>query len=369
MAGVSLKAVMADQGAARSTGRAVEVWLWCVAALVFAMIVVGGATRLTDSGLSITEWKPILGAIPPLGESDWQAAFEKYKQIPEYALVNKGMALDDFKFIYWWEWSHRFLGRIIGIVFALPLVMFWAAGRLRAGAPLKMLGVLALGALQGGIGWYMVSSGLADRVDVSQYRLALHLSVAMAIFALLVWLALDERRARVGLSASTASPAVQRWAVILTALVGVQIVLGAFVAGLKAGLVYNTWPTMNGQIFPSDYWSTEHGLLSLFDSHAAVQFNHRLVAYIVLAAVLVQLWRIFRGDATGAAKRSGQLLAVATFAQAALGIMTLIMHVPLSLGLIHQGGAAIVLALAVWHGFVCAGDSPSSGQPPARWSF
>ena len=161
-----------------NTSRAVEIWLWAIIALVFAMVVVGGATRLTDSGLSITEWQPLLGAIPPMSDGDWLVAFEKYKQIPQYALVNKGMALTEFKFIYWWEWSHRLLGRLIGVAFAIPFLFFWATGRLRAGVALKLLGVLAIGALQGAIGWYMVKSGLADRVSVSQYRLALHLGTA-----------------------------------------------------------------------------------------------------------------------------------------------------------------------------------------------
>ena len=176
-----------------SGNRAVAAWLWGTAALVFAMIVVGGATRLTGSGLSITEWKPILGAIPPLNEADWQTAFEKYKLIPQYALVNAGMTLSDFKFIYAWEWSHRLLGRLAGAVFALPFLVFWLTGRLRAGQPARLLSMLALGGLQGAIGWYMVSSGLADRVDVSQYRLALHLSVAFLLLGALVWFALDER--------------------------------------------------------------------------------------------------------------------------------------------------------------------------------
>lgn len=338
---------------AQNASRAVEFWLWSVACLVFAMIVVGGATRLTDSGLSITEWKPILGAIPPLNDADWMAAFEKYKLIPEYHLVNKGMALGDFKFIYWWEWSHRFLGRVIGVAFALPLLAFWLSGRLRAGIGLKMLGVLALGGLQGAIGWYMVSSGLADRVDVSQYRLALHLSVAMSILALVVWLALDERRARQGMAASTASGSVKKFAVVLLGLVAAQIVLGAFVAGLKAGLLYNTWPSMNGQIFPSDYWIADRGVLSLFESHAAAQFNHRLIAYVVFAAALFQLWTVMRGGATGVARQSALVLSAAISLQAVLGIMTLLLHVPLALGLLHQGGAAIVLAIAVWHLFVC----------------
>lgn len=352
MAGVTPQALGSLRRHATAGGqRAVELWLWFIAALVFAMIVVGGATRLTDSGLSITEWKPILGAIPPLNEADWLSVFEKYKQIPEYHIVNKGMSLDEFKFIFWWEWSHRFLGRLIGLAFALPLLVFWVTGRLRAGLPVKLLSILALGGLQGAIGWYMVSSGLSERVDVSQYRLALHLSVAMAILAIVVWFALDERRARLGGLPATAHQKVYTFAHILLALLAFQIVLGAFVAGLRAGLIYNTWPLMNGQFWPSDYWISEHGILSLFDSHAAVQFNHRIVAYIVLAAALHHLGTLMRGRASGIVKSSGIALAVAIIAQAVIGILTLVMHVPLGLGLLHQGGAAIVLGIAIWHLF------------------
>ena len=329
--------------------RGVEIWLWFSAALVFLMIVVGGATRLTDSGLSITEWKPILGAIPPLNAADWQAAFEKYKQIPEYHLVNKGMAIAEFKFIFWWEWGHRFLGRMIGLVFALPLAFFWWTGRIRAGLAPKLLGLLGLGALQGVIGWYMVSSGLSERVDVSQYRLALHLSVAFAILSLIVWLALEERASRLSILREEVTPRVRRLAAVLVALVFAQVALGAFVAGLKAGLVYNTWPSMNGQIVPSDYFVAGRGWLSLFESHAAVQFNHRLTAYALLIAAFMQGWFVLAGREGGRVRSSAHVLAAAVAVQAALGIWTLLAHVPLGLGLMHQGGAAIIMALAVWH--------------------
>ncbi len=332
-----------------SGNQGVEAWLWLTAALVFAMIVVGGATRLTDSGLSITEWKPILGAIPPLSEADWLSVFEKYKQIPEYHLVNTGMSLADFKFIFWWEWGHRFLGRVIGLVFAVPLFVFWWTGRIREGLAPKLLGLLALGGLQGAIGWYMVSSGLSERVDVSQYRLALHLSVAFAILSLLVWLALDERGHRLGFARESVDVGARRLAAILVGLVFAQVVLGAFVAGLKAGLVYNTWPSMNGQLVPSDYWSEGRGLLSLFESHAATQFNHRLTAYILLSAALIQAWYVYAAHKVGRVRTSAFALAAAVLAQALLGIWTLLAHVPLSLGLVHQGGAAVVMALAVWH--------------------
>lgn len=336
----------------QSSGTAgVEAWLWFVAFLVFCMVVVGGATRLTGSGLSITEWKPILGAIPPLTEADWLAAFEKYRQIPQYRIVNEGMSLGEFKGIFWWEWAHRFLGRLVGFAFALPLFIFWWRGRLRPGSAGKYAGLLGLGALQGAIGWFMVYSGLADRVSVSQYRLALHLCVALSILALLVWLALEERRARRETRSGAATAAVRSRAGWLIALIGVQVALGAFVAGIKAGLVYNTWPDMNGQFVPSDYWAEGHGWLSLFESHAAVQFNHRIVAYIVVAMAFWQALAVLRGGASGTARTSGLLLLAAVFAQAVLGVLTLLLHVPLGLGLLHQGGAAVLVAIAVWHLF------------------
>ena len=331
--------------------RGVELWLWITAFLVLCMVVVGGATRLTGSGLSITEWKPIMGAIPPLSEADWLAAFEKYKRIPQYKIVNEGMTLGEFKGIFWWEWSHRFLGRMIGFAFALPLLFFWWRGRLRSGSGRKLAGVLALGGLQGAIGWFMVYSGLAERVSVSQYRLALHLSVAFALLALLVWLALEERRARPGHAASSASSGTRRRAMWILLAIGAQAVLGALVAGLKAGLVYNTWPAMDGRWFPSDYWAEGHGWLSLFESHAATQFNHRLMAYVVMALIAWQAVALLRGGAGGMARTSGLVLFFAALTQAMIGILTLLMHVPLALGLVHQGGAAVLIAVAVWHFF------------------
>src|ERR1700675_2770936 len=210
-----MTSVRIDSDRLERNRRAIRVWLLAVAALVFAMVVVGGATRLTESGLSITEWRPLLGAIPPLNEADWQSAFEKYKAIPEYSIVNAGMSLAEFKFIYWWEWTHRLLGRLIGVAFALPFLAFWIAGRLRPGLPLKLIGILTLGGLQGFIGWYMVRSGLVDRIDVSQYRLALHLLTAFALLALLVWLARDAGDANIAPPLQTAPRSQQRFAVLL----------------------------------------------------------------------------------------------------------------------------------------------------------
>jgi cytochrome c oxidase assembly protein subunit 15 len=330
---------------------AVRVWLWIMAALVFAMIIVGGATRLTDSGLSITEWQPLLGAIPPLNEADWHAAFEKYRQIPQYQQVNKGMSLGEFQFIYWWEWAHRFLGRFIGVAFALPLVYFWARGYLRKGLPLKLSGLLLLGGIQGGIGWYMVMSGLVERIDVSQYRLALHLTVAMLILTLIAWIAFDLRQDndKPDPLLRTATSGQKKLAVGVLVLILVQTVLGGFVAGLNAGLTYNTWPLMDGQLIPSGLGTLEPWYLNLFENITTVQFNHRVTAYIICALAVVQTIWVARTADDDRLSRSAMVLMAAIFIQAGLGIWTLLEVVPLSLGLAHQGWAAVVLVVAVWH--------------------
>jgi cytochrome c oxidase assembly protein subunit 15 len=294
-------------------------WLFSLTALVFAMVVVGGATRLTDSGLSITEWQPIVGSVPPLTEADWQDAFAKYKEIPEYQRVNQGMSLEQFKVIYWWEWAHRALGRLIGLVFALPFAWFWFRGRLPPGLAPKLLGVLALGGLQGFIGWYMVQSGLAERVDVSQYRLALHLMLAFVIFGLLLWLALGLSAGGTPVRLSPVGRAQQRVAPLLIALLLVQIALGAFVAGLKAGLTYNTWPLMDGKLIPDGLGTLEPWYLNLFENVTTVQFAHRIVAYILAFLAFAHAWSLARGGGDDRLVRSSGLLARAVAPQAARG--------------------------------------------------
>jgi cytochrome c oxidase assembly protein subunit 15 len=257
------------------------------------------------------------------------------------------MSLDAFKTIYWWEWSHRFLGRFIGVAFAVPLLFFWLTGRLKPGTGAKFLGILALGGLQGAIGWYMVKSGLSDRIDVSQYRLALHLTTALAILSIIVWLALEEwpSAARNRIAATSA---IRRMATLIVGLILLQVVLGAFVAGLKAGLIYNTWPTMDGQWIPADYWTTP-AYLSFFESHAAAQFNHRIMAYLVALAVMSEVWLVLRSPVDGWIRTTALLLAGGVLVQISLGIATLLTHVPIDLALLHQGGGAVVLILSVVH--------------------
>lgn len=321
------------QRAARPVIRA---WLWFAAFLVFAMVIVGGATRLTDSGLSITEWQPLLGAIPPLTEADWLAAFEKYKQIPEYSLVNQGMSLAEFKFIYWWEWAHRFLGRFIGLVMIVPFAALWLTRRIEPHLAPRLVGLIILGGLQGALGWYMVKSGLIERVDVSQYRLAAHLTLATVIFGAIVWTVLgvgDARRHR--------PHSGRDWAVLgLAALVLIQVAAGGFVAGLDAGMGYNTWPLMDGQWIPKGLLVMQPLWRNVFENAMTVQFNHRLLAYVVAFCAALYAWRVCSPAAV--------TMIIAIALQIGLGIWTLLAQVPLGLGLMHQGGAMIVFAAAVW---------------------
>lgn len=331
---------------------AIRIWLFAVAGLVVAMIVIGGATRLTDSGLSITEWLPLLGVIPPLSDADWLVAFEKYRQIPEYRLVNKGMSLTEFKFIYWWEWAHRFFGRMIGIAYAVPLLVFWSLGRVPKRLLPTLLAILALGGLQGVFGWYMVQSGLVERVDVSHYRLALHLVTAFVILASLVWVAFDLNGNKAETSTYTLSSA-QRWiTVTIIAILFLQVVIGAFVAGLKAGLTHNTWPLMNGSLIPDGLMALSPWYLNLTDNPVAVQFIHRLLAYLLVG---LSVWHtVSLNRAAQYLIASAKVLMLAFLTQAGLGIWTLLAagnasEIPIWLGLLHQGGGAIVLVIAIWH--------------------
>ncbi|TMJ36092.1 MAG: heme A synthase [Alphaproteobacteria bacterium] len=314
----------------------IRAWLWFAAFLVFTMVIVGGATRLTDSGLSITEWQPLLGAIPPLTEADWLAAFGKYKLIPEYSQVNQGMSLAEFKFIYWWEWTHRFLGRFIGLVMVLPFLAFWLTRRIEPRLVARLIVLIVLGGLQGALGWYMVESGLVDRIDVSQYRLAAHLSLATFIFGAMVWTALG-----IGDRTGHRPRTSRQWAALgLAALVLLQIAAGGFVAGLDASMGYNTWPFMDRQWIPRGLLIMEPAWRNFFENAMTVQFDHRLIAYSVALYAALYTWRV----------QSPAALAViaAVALQVALGIATLLAQVPLSLGLMHQAGAMIVFATAIW---------------------
>src|SRR5712675_1462024 len=349
--------------------RAIGVWLWCVASLVFAMVLVGGATRLTESGLSIVEWKPVTGAVPPLGEADWQAEFAKYKTIPQYERLNRGMSLDEFKTIYWWEWGHRLLGRIIGAAFLLPFLWFVWRRSFDRRTGFALAGIFALGAVQGAVGWWMVASGLTERVSVSQYRLAFHLTLACMIYVALAWTADRTLLASATQAARRMAPRRLRWsACAVLALAIVQIYLGALVAGLRAGLIFNTWPLIDGNLIPrtADLFFAHPLWRNFFENTLTVQFDHRMAAYGLCALALIHAVdaRLHGRDkrlATGAG-----FVAVAVLAQAGIGIMTLIRGVPIELALLHQAVALVVLTAATLHAARTVGRSAgSAGVSPA----
>lgn len=353
---------MADSG---RSGRqqAVYIWLLAMAALVFAMVLVGGATRLTESGLSITEWKPVTGALPPLSQADWQAEFSRYQEIPQYKQLNRGMSLDEFKTIYWWEWAHRFLGRVIGVVFLLPFLFFLWRGFITRPLRGPLAGIFALGAVQGGVGWWMVASGLADRVSVSQYRLAFHLTLACLIYAAILWAA----RAVVARPVDVA-PHIRRSAIGLLVLVLVQIYLGALVAGLDAGLAFNTWPLIDGSFVPApERLFFEQPLWrNFFENTLTVQFNHRMLAYVVFVAAWLHVAGVRREVADISVRRKALAFALAVSAQAILGIATLLHQAPLALALAHQGMAMIVLTTATLHAQAIRSSVPSRSLSVAR---
>ena len=325
--------------------RPVRLWLAATLVLVFAMIIVGGATRLTDSGLSITEWKPIHGAIPPLSEAAWQAEFQRYRQTSQYDILNRGMEIGAFKRIYWWEWGHRQLGRLIGLVYLGGFLWFALTRRvsLATGVVLFAMGLLL--ATQGLVGWIMVASGLEPGMTaVAPVKLTLHLTLACLFFASLVWMI-----ARLGgAGGAQAAPARRPAAAGIVGLVFVQIALGGLVAGHDAGLTYNTWPLMDGRFIPTGLALLDPLWLNFFGNVTTIQFTHRLGAYVLGAAVLAYAALTWRGGAAAARSRAGWLLAL-VLAQIALGVLTLIQVVPLGLALAHQALALVLLGAAVWN--------------------
>lgn len=342
--------------------RQVRIWLYVVLVTLFALVLVGGATRLTDSGLSITEWKPIHGVIPPLSVAEWEEEFAKYRQIPEYEQINKGMTLDEFKGIFWWEWGHRFLARSVGFVFALPLAFFWLTGRLESRLKPKLLGILALGGFQGFIGWWMVYSGLSVRVDVSQYRLAVHLIMACLIFTATMLVA----RGLAPHSAPRSSEATRAGAGWMVLLVLFQIYLGALVAGLDAGMAYNTWPLMDGALVPGGLFVQDPAWINLFENPKTVQFVHRMVAYGVLLAALWHMLATLRRDGGTPHAARAVILFLLVLGQAGLGIMTLLSQVHLHTALAHQGMALVVLGFAAAHWRGAKGPYPLPTQVEER---
>ncbi len=336
---------------------AVRAWLVVVAGLIALMVLVGGATRLTESGLSITEWKPVTGTLPPLSEAAWEQAFEAYKQIPQYRTMNAGMTLPEFKTIFWWEWSHRLLGRVIGMVYLLPFLFFLWRGGLSAELKRRLWLIFALGALQGAVGWWMVASGLSERTEVSQYRLATHLVLALLIFAAIVW-----TLRRLGGRTSLAVPArLKITSAVLLVLTLVQLYLGALVAGLRAGLVYNTWPAIDGAFIPSSegLWFETPWWRNLFENTLTVQFEHRMTAYLLLVLAVLHAFDALRMRVATAVVKGAFWLAAAVTLQALLGILTLLNQVPILLALSHQAVAIVVLTLAVMQAERLAARDPA----------
>jgi heme a synthase len=328
------------------SSRLTRYWLLTVAGLVCLMVLVGGATRLTESGLSIVEWKPVSGVLPPLSAAEWQAEFEKYQTIPQYQVLNRGMSLDQFKTIFWWEWAHRLLGRVIGGVFLLPFLWLLWRGHIEPRLRAPLGSIFALGAVQGIGGWWMVASGLAERTSVSQYRLAFHLTLACFIYAALLWAA-GRTKPR---PAFVASVRIRVGALGLLALVLVQLYLGALVAGLHAGLIYNTWPLIDGRLLPdaSELFRLVPTWRNLFENGLTVQFTHRIVAYALWLVAIVHLIDVAR-DTRGLAWNGALALAAAVTIQASLGILTLVHQAQLALALLHQAMALVVLTVATLH--------------------
>ena len=344
---MTLPATPAARGTDLAARWQVAAWLLICCALVFSMVVVGGITRLTHSGLSMVEWQPIVGTIPPLDETQWQEVFQKYQQTPEYQKINRGMSLDEFKGIFWWEYIHRLLGRAIGVVFFVPLLYFIARGKVTRRLAPGLIGIFLLGALQGALGWYMVRSGLVDDPRVSQYRLTAHLGMAFLIFAAMFSTAL-------GLLTPAPAPTdpargrLRRYASGLSALIFLMVLSGGLVAGIRAGLAYNTFPLMNGHVVPPEYLTLQPWWSNLFNNMAAVQFNHRLIAWLLFFLV-PWFWLASRKmQLTPRARLACNTLPLVLALQITLGISTLLLIVPIPLAAAHQAGAMLLFATALW---------------------
>ena len=329
------------------TDRGVGLWLFVIAGLIGLMVVIGGLTRLTGSGLSITEWQPVTGVIPPLSDAGWQAEFAKYQGTPQYELINRGMGLAGFKAIYWWEWTHRFLGRILGVVFLVPFLLFLRQYRIDRGIALRLGIIFILGAAQGVLGWWMVQSGLTGaRVVVSQYRLAAHLGLAMILFGYVFWTALE-----IGGAARTHSSALEKfrgWAIALVGLLFIQIIIGAFMAGLDAGRAFSTWPTYAGAWVPVGLYDLQPWWINHFENHALVHFQHRTVGYVVAILVVALYVAIRRAGADRPLKIAGIHAVVLTALQIALGVFTVVSQVALPLAALHQICALGLFGVGLW---------------------
>lgn len=336
-----------------SDKKPIAAWLLICCALVFAMVVVGGVTRLTDSGLSIVEWQPLIGTVPPITQEDWDELLEKYRSSPQYQQINKGMSVDEFKTIFWWEYFHRLLGRLIGLVFFIPFIYFLVTKKIDKPLGYKLAGIFVLGGLQGFMGWYMVMSGLVDNPRVSQYRLTAHLGLAFIIFAALFWVALGILSPNANTAAANqntdALKGLRRFAYGLSWLIFIMVLSGGFVAGIRAGLAYNTFPLMNGHLVPPDLFVLEPWYRNFFENMTTVQFNHRLIAWVLIFSVPL-LWfkAIFKSNLSGTTRLACHAFLLMLAIQVSLGITTLLHAVPINLAATHQGGAVLLFAASLW---------------------
>ena len=328
--------------------RAVGRWLLVLSAMVLGQVSLGAITRLTDSGLSIMEWRPILGAIPPLNDAEWHRVFDIYRQIAEYKLVNADMTLDGFKAIFWWEYLHRLWGRLIGVAFLLPFLWFWMRGYLRNGRARRLIGIFFLGGLQGIMGWIMVRSGFADRTDVSQYRLVAHLILALLIYGMLLWQALNLLRPAEHNVAAALRETLRRHGIVMTALIVLEIAIGGFVAGLHGGLIYNNFPMMGEHWIASDLFFQQPWWINFTENPATAQFLHRLMSGFVAIALVSLVVRARRSDLPQGLKRRFYYLPLGLLLQAMLGIATLMLVVPLPLAVAHQAGAFLLFTLGLY---------------------
>ncbi|MBI3700216.1 MAG: COX15/CtaA family protein [Afipia sp.] len=326
--------------------RAVRIWLIAVAALIVCTLMVGGATRLTESGLSIVEWKPVTGTLPPLNDAEWNSEFEAYKKIPQYREMNRGMSLAEFKTIFWWEWAHRQLAKFIGVAFLLPFLWFLWRGAIAGELRRRLWIVFALGGVQGAIGWWMVKSGLTERTSVSQYRLAVHFMMALILLSAIIW---TVRRLQTRASPITPSRLkITVW--VLLGLIYLQLYFGALVAGLRAGKIFNTWPDIDGAFVPSfgRMFFEQPWWRNFFDNTLTVQFTHRMIAYAIVLLALFHAVDAVRSKVVAAASQGALWLFAAVLLQVFVGIMTLLYQVPIDLGLAHQANAILVLTLTLF---------------------
>lgn len=325
--------------------RQIATWLILCAAVILGMILLGGATRLTGSGLSMVEWKPLIGIIPPLGEQAWLETFDRYKQFPEYQKVNLGMSLDAFKSIFMYEYLHRVLGRLIGMLFFFPFMVFAIKGRIRPGLMPKLVAMFIMGGAQGLLGWYMVKSGLVNDPHVSQYRLTAHLGVAVLIYAYMLWVVFDLLRDNIEATPPAPYAGYSR---VLVALVYLMILSGGLVAGTRAGFAYSTWPLMGISFIPEGLYSGTPAWLAAFEDITTIQFNHRMFAYLLLLLISSFALLVYRSTSSTSVRKGLGLLILALFAQLALGISTLLLHVPVVVAVAHQGGAVILLTAILY---------------------